>query len=89
MKNQKYLLLFLVILLLVLPFQAANHGHSSIDSDNDCSACQWIQVFFTIFIFFVFLLKRVFLLQPLFIEDLFLPQLFFSPVYSTRGPPEN
>lgn len=89
MKNQKYLLLFLVILLLILPFRAVSHGHSNLESDNDCSACQWIQIFSTLFIFFVFLLKSVFLLQPFHIEDLFLPQLFFSPVYSIRGPPEN
>lgn len=89
MKNQKYLLLFLVILLLVLPFQAVNHSHSSIDNKDECPDCHWIQIFFTLFIFFVFLFKSVFLLKPLFIEDLVVPQLIFYHFYSIRGPPEH
>ncbi len=89
MKNQRYLLLFLILLLLILPFQAVNHIHSNMDREDNCSACEWIQIFSTIFTFLIIFLEIILLFKLLCLKETFYKALWYSPVYSTRGPPEN
>jgi len=89
MKNQKYLLLFLILLLLILPFQAVKHIHSNMEREDNCSACEWLQIFSTIFTFIIIFLEIIILLKPLCLQESSCKDLFYSPVYSTRGPPEN
>lgn len=89
MKTQKYLLLFLIFLLLILPFQAVNHIHSTMDSKDDCMACKWIQIFSAVFIFLILFFEIIFLFKPLCLRELTHENIFYSTVYSIRGPPEN
>jgi len=89
MKNQKYFLLFLILLLLILPFQAVNHIHSDMDREDNCSACEWMQVFCAVFTFIIIFLEIILLFKPLCLKETFYKDLCYSPVYSTRGPPEN
>ncbi|MEQ8191728.1 MAG: hypothetical protein ABRQ39_27425 [Candidatus Eremiobacterota bacterium] len=89
MKNQRYLLLFLILLLLILPFQAVNHIHSNMEREDNCLACEWMQIFYAIFTFLLIFLEIILLFKPLCLNETFYKDLWSSSVYSTRGPPEN
>ncbi|HPZ09272.1 MAG TPA: hypothetical protein PL110_14280 [Candidatus Eremiobacteraeota bacterium] len=88
MKNKKYLLLFLILLLIILPLQSITHRHNEGEESNNCNVCQWLQTFFSLSIFFFLLFEITLLFKPLSIIKTVPSKLYISHVYSSRDPPE-
>ena len=87
MFKHKYLILFLITLLFLIPLWEPFHGHEGNKKEETCSACQWAQVFSSTLVIAFFILKFAYFFQKIF-RSRKIPHIITIPHLNLiRGPP--